>query len=177
MFDPTANVFLTDNDSEAVQATLRRLRAMYLTGLRLLSHLQNLLAFEVTDSTAEYIMCLASFTDKRDPWTSPEAFSEANLLLGRYFKVIKSRPKDSHMLLTTLLQENIKPLFVASRSKEITEQGRKAVSPLPGAFVSSDLEATEKPWKFRDVYVVTVVKWVLEQLDVLTKDKSFYISN
>lgn len=143
---------------------------MYLAGLRLLSHIQNLLAVEDTDSTVEYVMCLASFTDQRDPWTSPEAFSEANPLLGQYFEVIKASPKDSHILLTRLLQEKIKPLFVKFRSREITEQGRKAVSPLPGAFVSSDLEATEKPWKFRNVYVVTVVKWVLEHLDVLTKN-------
>lgn len=144
---------------------------MYLAGLRLLSHIEGVLAVENTVLTIAYPMCLASFTDQRDPWTSQEAFSEANDLLDHYFEVLKDRPKDLNILLTRLLQEKIRPLFAKCRSKEITEQGRKAVNTLPGAFMPSDLEATKKPWKFRNVYVVTVFKWVLEHLDVRTKTK------
>ena len=139
---------------------------MYLTGLRLLSHLPGFVAFRDHEITLEILLCLAAFTDQRDPWTSQEASEVSNRLLDQYLKAIEPEPKKLNGLLSRLLKENIKPLFVKSKSKEITEQGRKAVSPLPGPFVPSDLEATNKPWKFHDVYVVTVFRWVLVHLDV-----------
>ena len=148
---------------------------MYLTGIRLLSRIQGLLAGEDDDLTIELFICLASFTDQRDSWTSKEAFNEAKLLLDQYFKVMKDRPKDFSSLTSRILEEKIKPLFAKSRSKEITEQGRKAISSLPGPFVPSDLEAMKKPWKFRDVYVVTVFRLVLGQLDVQTKTESYLL--
>ena len=139
---------------------------MYLTGLRLLNRLQGSLAVPWPETTVEVLLCLSIFTDPLDPWTSQESLEEANLLLGQYLNVIKGNPKKLDALLTRLLQEKIKPLFAKSKSKDITAEGRKAISPLPGPFMPSDLEAMNKPWKFRDAYVVTAFKWVLEQLDV-----------
>ena len=144
---------------------------MYLAGLRLLSHMENLLAIEDDDKAVELLLCLVSFTDQRDPWTSQEAFAQANLLLDHHIDAVKATPKKFDTLLIRLLQEKIKPVFAKSKSREITKQGQKAISPLPGPFVPSDSEATNKPWKFRDMYIVTVFKWVLERLDVRTKRK------
>ncbi len=142
---------------------------MYLSGLKLLRHLQRPRAVPWPETAVEALLCLSSFTDPLDPWTSQETFEEANLLLGQYLNVIRGNPKKLNDLLTRLLQEKIKPLFAKSKSKNITAQGRKAIRPPPGPFVPSDLEATNKPWKYHDVYVVTAFKWVLEQLDVRTE--------
>ena len=139
---------------------------MYFAGLRLLFHLTGPVALLNEDPSAALLTSLASFKDPRDPWTSQEASTEAHALLEHYLDGTKGVPKKLDALLTALLREKVKPLFAKSKSKEITEQGRKAISAVPCPFVSSDLEATIKPWKHQDVYIVTVLKWILGQLTV-----------
>ena len=71
-------------------------------------------------------------------------------------------------LATDLLKEKIKPLFAKSKNPAITAAGRKAISPLPVPIEHSIDESELKPWKCRDVYIVTVFEWALRQLDVLS---------
>ena len=147
-------------------AERRRLRAMYRAGLRLLSHLPDFAALRDREITIECLLCLASFTDEQDSWTDEEIFIEATQLLDRYLSAIKPTPKRLDALLARLLQEEVKPRFATSKSKEITAEGRKAISPLSQPFLPINQEASNKPWKYRDIFIATVFRWVLTQLDV-----------
>jgi len=65
-----------------------------------------------------------------------------------------------------LLRERIKPLFAKSKNSAITPAGRKAITPLPVPIQHGVDEEVLKPWKYGDCYIVTVLEWVLQQLDV-----------
>lgn len=77
-------------------------------------------------------------------------------------------------VLHALLEERIKPLFARSKNPAVTQQGRKAIDPLPiNATAHSDMDVEAKPWKYRDMYIVTVFQWVLKHLDVSSTNSSF----
>ena len=138
---------------------------MSLKGLLLLSHLQRLVPppqDELDDPNAAVLTCLAAFSDKNDPWNSPSAQEQASNLIKHYIR-------SSHLssMLTSILQKRIKTLFSRMGNPAITPQGRKAINPRPSNItMHSDIDAEIKPWKFRDVYIITVFRWVLQCLDV-----------
>ena len=135
---------------------------MGLKGLVLLSHLQRLVPPLQDGTDAVILTCLAAFSDEKDPWNSSSAQQQASDLLRDY-----TRSDRLPVMLTSILQERIKPLFSRTGNPAITPQGRKAINPRPSnVAMHSDLDADLKPWKFRDVYIVTVFRWVLQILDV-----------
>lgn len=82
-------------------------------------------------------------------------------------------PENISGVLHALLHERIKPLFARSKNPAVTQQGRKAIDPLPvNATAHSDIDVEAKPWKYRDMYIVTVFRWVLKHLDVSTTNSS-----
>lgn len=108
------------------------------------------------------VTCLAAFSDENDPWNSPSAQQQASDLIEDY-----TRSGRLPAMLTSILQERIKPLFSRTRNPAITPQGRKAINLRPSNIaMHTDLDAEVKPWKFRDVYIVTIFRWVLQFLDV-----------
>lgn len=139
-----------------------------MAGLRLLSHLQQLVPSLHSEASPDldFVSCLASFTDSGDPWTRPEALEAATTLLDGYLSLKANEDRIASQLLTNLLQTRIRPRFAKSKSYTITEQGRKAAFPLPSAADSSEREAEVKPWKFREVFIVTVFRWILLRLNV-----------
>lgn len=67
-----------------------------------------------------------------------------------------------------LLQGCIRPLFSRSRPSTVTETGRKAIeSSKPLKRFDVEAEKRDKPWKYREVYAVTVLVWVVEHASVL----------
>ena len=139
-----------------------------LLGLELLSHLQAKIRPEQDRSLTTLVTCLAAFSDENDPWSSITCSERASSLIE---KIIRDR---NHLgsLLQALLEQEIRPRFAKSKSPAITQQGRKAIDPMPDnqAF-NVDLEAESKLWKYRDVYMVTVFRWVLLHLDVYYRSK------
>ena len=135
---------------------------MGLKGLILLSHLRRLVPPLQDGPDAAVLTCLAAFNDKNDPWNSPSAQQQASNLIEDY-----TRSSHLPVMLTSILQERIKPLFSRTGNPAITPQGRKAINPRPSNIaMHSDIDAEVKPWKFRDVYIVTVFRWVLHHLNV-----------
>ena len=135
---------------------------MSLSGILLLSRLQDFKPLSEDESVVVILTCLASFTDDNDPWTCPRAQELAHSLSEDY-----AASRDLSAILTVILQERIKPLFVKTKNSAITQQARKAIDPLPSAAAAhSDLDGENKPWKYRNTYVVTVFQWVLSHLDV-----------
>ena len=135
---------------------------MGLKGLVVLSHLRRLIPPLQDSSGTVVLTCLAAFSDEKDPWNSSSAQQEASSLIGDY-----TRSAHMSVVLTSILQERIKPLFSRTGNPAITPQGRKAINPRPSNIaMHTDIDAEVKPWKFRDVYIVTVFRWVLQFLDV-----------
>jgi len=135
-----------------------------LHGLLLLSHLQKLAPLSSKDSKTAVYTCLASFGDDSDPWTSSEAGK-----LARSLAEDMVVPEKISEVLHALLQEKIRPLFAKVKNPAVTQQGRKAIDPLPiDTTAHSDRDVEAKPWKYRDMYIVTVFQWVLKHLNVST---------
>lgn len=137
---------------------------MSLHGLLLLSHLQKLAPLSSHESRTAVYTCLASFSDDSDPWTSSQAGDLARSLAEEIIV-----PEKISEVLHALLQEKIRPLFAKVKNPAVTQQGRKAIDPLPiDTTAHSDMDVEAKPWKYRDMYIVTVFQWVLKHLDVST---------
>ncbi|KAL8738337.1 MAG: hypothetical protein Q9181_000847 [Wetmoreana brouardii] len=133
-------------------------------GVFLLSQLRRLQLSD-PEHTGPLIACLASFTNAEDPWTSDDAHGLSRLMLSEYLESIEGKPKALEDLITNLLRERVKPLFVKSRNPILTEAGRKASSPTIGNSSSTDFESADKPWKFETPHIVAVFEWILQQLD------------
>lgn len=141
-------------------------------GLSLLSRLQECVPLSLNESVVTLYTCLASFTNDSDLWTCSIARVKAQSLAEDSVK-----PEKIPNLLHALLQERVKPLFARSKNPAITQQGRKAIEPLPiDTTAHSDIDIESKPWKYRDMYIVTVFLWVLKHLDVSSKNLSHPMS-
>ncbi|KAL8856733.1 MAG: hypothetical protein Q9178_006690 [Gyalolechia marmorata] len=147
-----------------------RLCSMKATGLQLLSLLQNLQPTR-PDNSAAFVACLASFTDLEDPWTNENAFVLAQSMLSSHLQRVKGNPNQFDDLITDLLLHHVKPLFIKSKSPVLTDQGRKAIAPLPGNALPSDFESGNKPWKFQSPHIITIFRWILCQLDSIMVEK------
>ena len=143
-----------------------RLRAIYAVGLRLLSHLQRVGDTHSHELSVELLLCLASYTNIEDPWTTQTSYLEASTYLEHCLVRIEDRPTRIQALLTKLLHENVKPAFAKSKNSAVTPAGRKAISALAPKLEASIDEIKLKPWKYSQVYIVTVFEWILRQLDV-----------
>lgn len=135
---------------------------MALKGLEVLSHLRKLIPPLQDNPDVAVLTCLAAFSDENSPWNSSSAQQQASNLIKDYTRLDRLPA-----MLTTILQERIKPLFSRTANPAITPQGRKAINPQPSNIaMHSDIDAAVKPWKYRDAYIVTVFQWVLQSLDV-----------
>lgn len=136
-----------------------KFHAMSLYGISLLRRLLKIEPLAEDESVVTILTSLASFTDLSDRWTHPNAGDHAYTLSEDYVASVPT-------ILTRLLEERIKPLFSKTKSPAITQQGRKAINPLPIATTAhSDLDGETKPWKYRNAYIVTVFQWALKHLD------------
>lgn len=137
---------------------------MSLHGLSLLSHLQEIIPLSSQVSRTAVYTCLTSFSEDSDPWVSSEAEDLARSLAEDIVV-----PEKISEVIYALLQEKIRPLFAKVKNPAVTQQGRKAIDPLRiDTTAHSDMDVETKPWKYRDMYIVTVFQWVLKHLDVGT---------
>ena len=157
-----ANICLLEDSTSSKDGHRKPLCVFYEPCLGLLFNLLDIAPLRDDDSTLDLVQTLASFTQSRDSWTSAACKDQADSLLERSIKPLQN----IQALITRLLREKVKPLFAKSKSPNVTEAGRKAISPLPVPIEHSIDETALKPWKYRDVYIVTVFEWTLKQLDV-----------
>ncbi|KAL8814310.1 MAG: hypothetical protein Q9223_006459 [Gallowayella weberi] len=156
---------LQESKPPASPKGIAKILSIKVTGLYFLSHLQCLHPSTFSRNPANLAACLAAFTNSQDPWTNEESFSLARLLLSKHLALVKTTPGDFDTLISDLLLDNIKPLFLKSRSTLLTSQARKAISPISGSAPPSDFESGSKPWKFESPHIVTVLQWTLSQLE------------
>ena len=160
---PQANIpSITEEKATFSADEVARFHAMSLSGILLLARLKTVELSSENEYLVTILTCLAAFTDLNDPWTCSEASHNAYILL-RGFEASENLSNT----FTSLLQEQIKPLFAKTKNPAITQQGRRAVDPVSGsATIHSDLDGKSKPWKYHDAYSVTVFQWVLKHLGV-----------
>ncbi|KAL8850638.1 MAG: hypothetical protein Q9221_004424 [Calogaya cf. arnoldii] len=145
--------------------------SMKVIGLRILSHLQDHQGSK-SDSSAALVACLATFTNLEDPWTKEDAYELAQSMLSKRLKRVKAAaPNQFDSLIRKLLLDHVKPLFLKSKPSVLTDQGRKAIAPLPGTAAPSDFESGSKPWKFQSPHIITIFQWTLGQLDAALVEK------
>lgn len=143
---------------------------MNVAGLSLLSHLERIDPSSSERAEQKPIIsltsCLVSFTDPREEWSSQEASELSRSLLNPLLRLSRAEPKRFRSFVTVLLEQHVKAQFAKTKNPAITSQGRKAIVVESTNYLVNDPENELKPWKFHHVYVVTMFRWILENLDV-----------
>lgn len=142
---------------------ITRLRVLNVVGLQILSRLEKMNTMSSSSPSVTLITCLAAFTDPSDAWSTDPAALLANDLLKTIRPV---SPGEFQVLLNAILSERVKPLFAKSKNPAITPAGRKAIDPLPGNFTHIEDEAELYPWRYKDIYILTVLQWIVQNLEV-----------
>lgn len=143
---------------------------MNLAGLHLLSHSERICPAHDRNSTLSLLSCVISFLDPQAAWSSPETSELAYIFIGRILNELECKHQKIQFTIIGLLEDQVKPQFTMSKSSALSEQGRKAIYLATDKHEYSDNGVQIKPWKFDHVYIVTVLQWILENLDVRTFD-------
>lgn len=117
---------------------------------------------------ATVIEVLASYTNRNDPWTTNATCNRATSLLAICkTRLCASEDNSVANVLHYILSRGIKPSFARNQHPDITPAGRKTVYPLPQRSLDPDLfDRVYKPWKFKDIYIVPVFTWIINQYKV-----------
>ncbi|KAL9637364.1 MAG: hypothetical protein Q9164_002229 [Protoblastenia rupestris] len=132
-------------------------------GVLCLSHLQTLIPLSKDEDLVAIYTCLTAFSNPTDQWTCRKVFEETSRLLERLVPLLKGTELTD--LLGQLLRERIKPAFAKSKNPKLTPQGRKAIDPFPSSVATIDDDAESKPWKYRNIHIPTVFRWILGRLE------------
>lgn len=127
--------------------------------LRLLNKIIPILEAE---DIVDLITVLASFTSEHDPWTTSGTRNDALSVLD---SCVQSGNSSTYWpILEDILKSKVRPIFAKTGNPAITASGRKNFHPTPQPRFDPNLMDPEtKPWKFRDVYVITALDWILSQ--------------
>lgn len=125
-------------------------------------------------STLALLSCVIAFLDSQELWSSPETAELAktftdNILANKFVECeCKQQKEKIQFVIIGLLERHVKPQFAMSSNSALTGQGRKAIylSTDNNNQTYSNDEAQIKPWKFDHLYIVTVLQWIMENLDV-----------
>lgn len=150
---------------------MQRARLLSQRGLEAISILLSSEILSSAKPDQDVLLSLVAFTDSRDAWTTSASHQKAQELLERFSKEVDN----SDFLVEFILKHFIRPLFSRSKPAAITATGRKAMAtsaPQKG-FDPADLDPANKPWKFKDVYAITVFQWAVNHSQVSSKQIRF----
>lgn len=152
-----------ENDSSANRGkAIRQVKIASNLGLNVICRLLELQPVDKLDQ--RILLSILAFTDPRDPWTTPASAEIAGKLTERF----QSQLAPSGFIVEFILKDFVRPLFSKSKPQSITTQGRKAMfrtGPRKQLEIA-DIDPANKPWKYKDVYAVTVFQWALEHINV-----------
>lgn len=124
------------------------------------------------DNVADVLLAGACFKEST-PWTTSNSHGAASKLLDIWTQ--SSRKYGTFWpAIDLILRERIRPLFAKQKNPAITSAGRKNFHPqaLP-RFGSNGLDESAKPWKTTDIYVASVLSWVLSQYKVCPSRETY----
>jgi hypothetical protein len=136
--------------------------SMSSTAFKCMLHLQtHFLSQEQVDSNA--LLSIMAYTDVEDPWTLEATQEAAEQVLGYHQKQLKTH----EFVVEHVLTGFIRPLFSGSQTTSVTSQGRKAITQaVQKPHHLHNLDESKKPWKFREVYAMAVLRWAIRNMDV-----------
>ncbi|RDW80823.1 hypothetical protein BP5796_05521 [Coleophoma crateriformis] len=152
-----------DEDGAQMSQSLQAAISMGEAGLDAITNLIQLDTHVALKLENQVLLSLIAFTDKRDVWTSQKSLSKAQAILSRCSEQVRSK----EFLVDFLLRETIQPLFSKTKPAAITSTGRKAMptSAPPRRFETADMDPANKPWKFKDLWAVTVFNWIVDHTE------------
>ena len=156
-----------DQSKQIRNGDVWRFQLMTAAGLRLVSHLNVLSPHIDYCSSLDFIVCLASYSDAKEPWVWPGSEGVAIKLLRSGRTQASTRP-----VTQALLEDRIRPVFARSKTPAVTAQGRKSINPVLGRVDPIELETADKQWRYQGIHMIAVFRWVLQQLNVWSTDPS-----
>jgi hypothetical protein len=137
-------------------------RSRFSLSISCLRRLNRILHILEIENAVDLITVLASFTTEQDPWTTSDTRNDALSVLD---SCIQSEKRSIYWpILEDILNSKVRPIFAKTRNPAITSSGRKNFHPTPQSrFDTNLMDPATKPWKFQDVYVTTVLDWILAQ--------------
>lgn len=168
----------TDNETDVYEETAQRIRDLAICGLEVLNICNDEYDAVFSDDT---ILTLISFTDAsstrlvqnepyyhhtppRYPWATPEATNLATRILE---KQISKHFTTDVLIVRTILQGYLRPLFSKSRPGTITASGRKAeFRDEEDTHRALRDEVETKPWKYVDHRAIAVFQWAVHEVNV-----------
>ncbi|OQE45089.1 hypothetical protein PENCOP_c002G07926 [Penicillium coprophilum] len=121
------------------------------------------------DNAADILLAGACFANEQNPWATSESYNAASMLMSVWVQDTR-RANKFWPAIDFILRDRIRPLFAKTKNPAITSAGRKNFHPqtLP-RFGASDSDVSVKPWKTTDVYVASVLSWILSQYQLEDK--------
>lgn len=114
----------------------------------------------------DILSSLAVFSSSSDPWTTNEVAQMATNLLQRYEIKLKEEGRLGNVI-EGMLRRKVKPAFSKTKTPAITSAGRKDMHPIPKpSFDPTLFDTGTKPWKFKEGYIVSVIRWIVQQYQV-----------
>lgn len=134
---------------------MHRLRSAL--GLSVLVYLDMNIHLDWLVDPGKVIGVLSAFVDKNDPWTTDATRERASKLIQLY----KSRLPTTHEfpqdpladVLQDILLNLIRPLFSLRKDSQRDNQLHQP-------------NWASKPWKYGDLYIVSVLSWLIKQYEV-----------
>ncbi|EDN09340.1 predicted protein [Histoplasma mississippiense (nom. inval.)] len=162
------NAQLVDDTKPSQPETYKLSRLRSSVGVSVLALLDSISPISnlESDDGIDVITSIAAFTCRLDPWTTEQAFDDASTILQNYESFLRSNRREEELtaVLENILRKKVKPLFSKTKTPAVTAAGRKNVHPIPQPrFDPSIFDPESKPWKFRYVYIITVLSWVIER--------------
>lgn len=146
--------------------TLKALEHLTLTSgiaFRCMRYLQEHFISQGKQVDPDILLSIVAYTDAEDPWTQRTVQEAAEQVLSYHQKQLISH----EFIIEHVLLGYIRPLFSDSQPTSVTSQGRKALTHMvqkPRHL--RDLDASKKPWKFREVSAMAVLRWAIRNMDV-----------
>lgn len=157
----------TDDERSGIISKFSTARRKATSGIYIISYLVKIIDISEVDGAVRIITCLAAFTEDGDPWTTTQAFEKATVILKSHESTITGRNGNIFQTLEYILKDTVKPLFSKTRNPAITAAGRKNLHPIPQPRFDPGLFDPEtKPWKTRDIYVITLLSWIISKYSV-----------
>lgn len=134
------------------------------TNLEIISLIDDLPPTPARNPEDTFLLRLLAYSNARDPWMTSASFSSAKRLLDKHTVRLTS----PDFLVDRILKETIRPLFSTSRPVTITPAARKALNPqiTRRPDEPSDIDPSNKPWKFAWPATMSLFRWAIEHADV-----------
>ncbi|EGE04255.1 hypothetical protein TEQG_03285 [Trichophyton equinum CBS 127.97] len=132
-------------------------------GLRVITYIAPIVPVNEVKHGEDILSSLAMFSSSSDPWTTNEAAEMATNLLQRYEVKLREEGRLGNVI-EGMLRRKVKPAFSKTKTPAITSAGRKDMHPIPKpSFDPTLFDTGTKPWKFKEGYIVSVLKWIVQQ--------------